>query len=268
MTNLIWNNGHWMADNERVFYVQDRIRYGDGIFDTMLVRNKEAVNLDMHYQRLKRHAQIMQLNFIMTKDDYTSLVAQIIKNNKIDTLNNYALNTLISRGLSPPGLRIQKNAEAHIILKLSEVSKTNKDIHAHIATSVRRNEGSPLSLIKSCSYGDNILAMIEAESHGCNEAVMLNNKDLVTCATAGNIFCVHNDVLITPPLGDGAMDGTTRQIIIERYDAVEKSITMDMLTQSKTIFTTNSIRGMSFFKSLNGIELGKPSLKFDNTLDL
>ncbi|MFP4313268.1 MAG: aminotransferase class IV [Alphaproteobacteria bacterium] len=263
MKNILWNNGYYTDDTERVFYIYDRIRYGDAVFDTMLVQDKKPVHIKAHFDRLLRHGKVMNIHFDMSFDDYQSLVHQLIEKNDLQSFGKYSLNTWVSRGLQQPGIKPLSNPELQIVLKISEMKKIMRDIHAHIATNVRRNEGSPLSQIKSCNYGDNILAMIEANSQGRNEAVMLNNKGDVTCTTSGNIFCMEDGKMITPPLQDGVIDGIVRKMIIERYEAVEKSITREQLEQSDSIFMTNSLRGMSFFKTLNGRELKETSLKID-----
>ena len=75
----------------------------------------------------------------------------------------------------------------------------NRRAMSAVVVAVRRNEGSPLSRLKSLNYLDNILAAREAAAHGADEAVMLNNRPGCVRRRA-NLFAVVDDVLVTPPL--------------------------------------------------------------------
>ena len=79
-----------------------------------------------------------------------------------------------------------------------------------------RNLHSALNpAIKSLNYLNNILAKIEANNAGVEEAVMLNSEGFVTECTADNLFIVKNGELFTPPLSAGALYGITRQTVME-----------------------------------------------------
>ena len=79
-----------------------------------------------------------------------------------------------------------------------------------------RNLHSALNpAIKSLNYLNNILAKIEANNAGCEEAVMLNAEGFVAECTGDNLFIVKNGGLFTPPLSAGALYGITRQTVME-----------------------------------------------------
>ena len=175
----------------------------------------------------------------------------------------YALNTIITRGEAKRGLMPLERCNPTIEMRLSPVPDIFPEIHAIISKTVTRNEGSPLSQIKSCNYGDNIMALIEARSTESNEAILLNSKGNVACASAGNIFCCLAGELVTPPLSDGVMDGVTRKLIIEKYNAVERSITKKELVNAAGIYISNSIRGVMHVSSLNGEQLPTPPIPIE-----
>ncbi len=79
-----------------------------------------------------------------------------------------------------------------------------------------RNLHSALNpAIKSLNYLNNILAKIEANNAGVEEAVMLNAEGFVAECTADNLFIIKNGEMFTPPLSAGALYGITRQTVIE-----------------------------------------------------
>jgi branched-chain amino acid aminotransferase len=79
-----------------------------------------------------------------------------------------------------------------------------------------RNLHSALNpAIKSLNYLNNILAKIEANIVGCEEAIMLNAEGYVAECTGDNVFVVKEDQLLTPPLSAGALYGITRRVVME-----------------------------------------------------
>jgi branched-subunit amino acid aminotransferase/4-amino-4-deoxychorismate lyase len=81
------------------------------------------------------------------------------------------------------------------------------------------NSTSPLSGIKSCNYLENLLAWERAKNAGFDEAVRLNEKGEVSSACVANIFWVRKDIIYTPSLATGALEGTTRAFVLEQAAA-------------------------------------------------
>jgi len=260
--SFIWHNGEWREENACVFGASDRIRLGDGVFDTLLCVDGRSLHADRHYARLLAGADMLGIDFAMDFPKFAAAVEAIIAKNEA-TNGHYALNAIISRGQGARGLAIPAQIVPEIVLRLSAVPEDFPPVNACLARTVRRNEGSPLSRIKSCNYGDNILAMREAVMRGCNDAVMLNNAGHVACTTMGNIFTVKDGEIYTPPIHAGVLNGLARQILMQRYDVIEATITEEELLGADEVFLTNSIRGMQFFKTLEGRVYCENSLELD-----
>lgn len=263
---MIYFNGE-LIDDAPIFEFQDRLRLGDGVFDTILVIDGKPVHQHSHFSRLLKNAKTLKIHNLPNIEYLKNAAVKIIESNESLT-GRFALNTLITRGAAERGLLPQQNATPNIAMRIATIPDEFPPIHAIISETVKRNEGSPLSQIKSCNYGDNILALLEAQDKDANEAIMLNNAGNVTCASAGNIFCCINDELITPPLSDGVMDGVTRKKIIEKFSAIERSITKDDLENAAGVYITNSIKGAMPVISLNGKTLPAPSIKIDKDAHL
>ncbi len=122
---------------------------------------------------------------------------------------------------------------------------------------VRRNEGSPASRLKTLAYLDNILARRAARLAGADEAVMLNNRGEVACAAAANLFWFDGEVLATPALACGALDGITRRAVLAAARALgletrEVRATMADLARASGLFLTNSLIGLQPAAALDG----------------
>ena len=253
MTQFLWHDGQWVEADQPLFKAQDRLRLGDGVFDTLLVVNGQPLYAAQHFTRLQRHAAVLGLPLTLTPQELTTTAQELIERNQASQ-GRYALNTLLSRGVGQRGLMPAQEVAPSLVMMLSPAPAPEDfpPVHAIIAQSVFRNEGSPLSRIKSCNYGDNILALQEAKKRGANEAIMLNNTRRVACTSAGNLLFALGGRLYTPPLSDGALDGIQRSVLIQQGALHEKSLLPDALFSAEALFLVNSIRGLMPIASLDG----------------
>jgi branched-chain amino acid aminotransferase len=87
---------------------------------------------------------------------------------------------------------------------------------AIVTVPTTRNLHSALNpAIKSLNYLNNILAKIEANNAGCEEAILLNAEGFVAECTGDNLFIIKQGELQTPPLSAGALYGITRGVVID-----------------------------------------------------
>lgn len=252
--STIWYNGSWHTDHQDVLCPRDRVRYGDGVFDTMLVINGDPIYPARHFARLQRHAEIMGIHISLDQNQHFDIVQDLLTRNQAYH-GHWAVNSLLTRGLSARGLmppdHDQQNPSFVIMAAPAPYPHEFPQLHAHITHSVRRNEGSPLSQIKSCNYGDNIYALNEARKAGANEVILLNNQDRVTCASSGNIIVRLDGRFYTPPLRDGVMDGTIRSALISSGAALERCLYEEDLRSAEAVFIANSIRGIAPIATLD-----------------
>lgn len=267
MTQTIYHNGNWVEDGP-ILTLDDRGLRGDGVFDTLLITcegGKTTLHhADRHFQRLKHNAHIMEIAPHPDAPQLEKIANELSERNNLGD-GRYALNTLITRGTGPRGLMPPAPEDTHptVTMRLAPVPGDTPPINAIIARRFRRNEGSPLSQVKSLNYGDNILALIEARHKNANEALIMNNAGNIICSTSGNLFAVLNGILFTPPLSDGILDGITRQVLMEKYPVIESSLSMQDLDKAQGLFITNSIKGCRPIQTLNGRELPPPSIDID-----
>lgn len=244
----LYHSGEWKNESESVFTALDRVRLGDGVFDTMLAMDGRLIHPVKHFTRLKENASVLGLSFDL---DFETTARKLIEGQA----GRVAINTIITRGDSERGLAIPENSKPSIVMRAALAPENFPPISAIIAQSVRRNEGSPLSRIKSLNYGDAILALREASAKGANEAILLNNAGFVTCASSSNIFAVVNGEIFTPPLLDGVLNGVARQVFIETFGARELSLKPEDLLAAESVILTNSIRGAQAITALDGKSL-------------
>lgn len=253
MADIVFYNGNFLAADKTGIDPADRgFTLGDGVFDTMLAVEEGAVDADAHFARLLEHAAVLKIFVDMDVAAFKSAVNRLIAHSSHYRL---AIRTSISRGSGKRGLAPPDDQKPTILMLASPAPDPDKlpPPRLVIAETVRRNEHSPLSRIKSSNYGDNILALMEAKDRGADDAVMLNTAGHVACATAANIFALIDGALYTPPVADGAMPGITRRKLLP--GAQEKSLTADELLQAEAIWLTSSILGIRAAASVNGLKM-------------
>ncbi|MCB1563018.1 MAG: aminotransferase class IV [Alphaproteobacteria bacterium] len=247
----VWHNGEIKPDEAPLFTIADRARFGDGIFDTMLLIDGRPAHEDRHFAKLERSAAIMGFEIQNEIETLRKHLPAFIRENGREK-GHAGLNVIISRGSAPHGLAIPENPALQVALRVFPVPESFPPVEVVFARTVRRNEGSPLSQIKNFNYGDNIMAAQEARQKGANEALMLNNAGHVATATIATLLIQQAGKLYTPPLSDGAQGGVTRGLLIERYGVIEKSLTEQDVTNANGVYLSNSIRGLVPVVKLEG----------------
>jgi branched-subunit amino acid aminotransferase/4-amino-4-deoxychorismate lyase len=113
----------------------------------------------------------------------------------------------------------------------------------------RRNEHSPLAGLKCASYAENLFALQHARESGFDEILFLNTAGDLCEAATSNVFLVHHDCVITPPLSSGCLPGVTRAVAMELAVSMgirckEQTITLDQLIAANELFLTSSTKGV------------------------
>jgi len=247
------------------FGLRDRVRLGDGVFDTMLCVDGQLVFPEAHIKRFARHASVLSLPLPYAPVRLIEAAQEVLARNDIKS-GPYAINTVVTRGVSKRGLMPTSTPDVSVMIFASPLPKNSEPLHVIVARNVRRNEGSPLSNIKSCNYGDNILALLEARDKGANDALMLNNAGNAACFTSGNVYVMLQSQLYTPPLPDGAMDGIIRARLIAQNHVIEQTLSEHDLLKAQGIYLSNSIRGVQAVSTFEGKSLAAPSLDIDPAL--
>jgi len=127
---------------------------------------------------------------------------------------------LVTRGVGTLGLSPKqcKNPSVVVIagkIQLYPPALYQKGMEIVTVPTVRNLHSALNPAIKSLNYLNNILAKIEANNAGCEEAIMLNAEGYVAECTGDNLFIVKGAQLLTPPLSAGALYGITRGVVMD-----------------------------------------------------
>src|SRR5213076_438071 len=153
----------------------------------------------------------------MSRSEMTEAVLETIRKN--DLRDGY-IRLLVTRGVGNLGLNPAQCKRASVIIIAATVTlypdKAYRDGLTVVTCATRRTSPSALNpAVKSLNYLNNVMARIEANLAGADEALMLNDQGNVAECTADNVFIVKRGQIFTPPITAGALRGITRSIVFE-----------------------------------------------------
>lgn len=210
-------DGHLCSKANATISVMDHgLLYGDGVFEGLRFYEGEIYKLDAHLDRLLDSARAISLQIPLQRQEILIALAETVLAS--GQANGY-IRLLVTRGEGSLGLDPASCVRPRIIIIVDELAMVNPAVLAQGATliisSVRRLRADQIdSRIKSLNYLNQILARLEANAAGADEAVMLNDQGRIAEGTADNIFIVKNGQLLTPPLSEGSLAGITRSAIL------------------------------------------------------
>jgi len=191
--------------------------YGDGIFEGIRAYNDRVFKLKEHIDRLFHSAKSILLTIPMSHSDLMVAVAETCRVNQI---RDGYIRLVVTRGIGTLGLNPNRCKNPSVIIIADNIQLYPPELYEKgmeiITVPTVRNLHSALNpAIKSLNYLNNILAKIEANNAGCEEAILLNAEGFVAECTGDNVFIVKANQLMTPPLSAGALYGITRGVVME-----------------------------------------------------
>jgi branched-chain amino acid aminotransferase len=202
--------------NAKISVFDHGLLYGDGIFEGIRAYNGRVFKLKEHIDRLFYSAKAILLSIPMSHAELMEAVVETCRKNRI---RDGYVRLLVTRGVGSLGLNPNKCKRPSVIVIADRIQLYPPEFYERgldiITVPTVRNLHSALNpAIKSLNYLNNILAKIEANNGGCEEAVMLNSEGFVSEGTGDNIFIVKGTQLLTPPLSAGALYGITRGVVM------------------------------------------------------
>jgi branched-chain amino acid aminotransferase len=217
MSELVYSAGQFRPAADASVSVFDHgLLYGDGVFEGIRAYNGRVFKLEQHIDRLFDSAKAIRLSIPLSREAVADLVLEACRQNAV--ADGY-IRLVVTRGagdLSVDPASCQR-PEIVVIVKraLTLYARKRATGVAVVTSSFRRNPPDASNpAIKSLNYLNNVLARIEANDRGADEALLLDHSGYVTEATVDNVFIVTPRGLVTPPTATN-LKGITRETIIE-----------------------------------------------------
>ena len=245
--------------------------YGDGVFEGIRAYNGIVFKLKEHVDRLYRSTHMIMLDIpaVISKEKMIEIVLETLRKNN---LRDSYIRLVVTRGVGDLGLNPKKCPKPTIIVIADTIAlhkgDAKKDGVTAMLSWVKRDPVDATSHeIKSLNYLNSILAKIEANIAGVDEAICLDKNGFICEGVAENIFIVKNGKLFTPPSYTGALPGITAEEVMKLakklgYDVKEKNITPYELFNAGEVFFTGTAAEIIPVREINKrvINSGKPGL--------
>ncbi len=215
---ISWLNGKLVAPAQAMVSVFDHgLLYGDGVFEGIRFYHGKAFRLPAHLERLLLSARAIALEIPYTTEALTQAVLDVIA--AAPSANGY-IRLVVTRGVGPLGIDPSRCKSPQVFIIADALHMVSERVRTEgakvIIAATRRLGADGLDpRIKSLNYLNHILARMEATHAGADEAILLNSGGRIAEGSADNIFIVKKGELLTPPVIEGALDGITRQVVLE-----------------------------------------------------
>jgi branched-chain amino acid aminotransferase len=235
MTNelQIYIDGQYYPKSQAKISVYDHgFLYGDGVFEGIRAYNGVVFKLKEHVDRLYRSAHAIMLKIPITKEEMIGAVVETLHKNK---MKDSYIRLIVSRGVGDLGLDPRKCPKPTIIIITDTISiRAGNAKETGITTMfswVRRNPvDATTHEVKSLNYLNSILAKIEANANGVDEAICLESNGCIAEGVGENIFIIRNSELFTPPTSTGALAGITAEVVTKLCEKLKLKLTVTNLT--------------------------------------
>jgi branched-chain amino acid aminotransferase len=244
----IYIDGRYYEKQKATVSVFDHgLLYGDGVFEGIRIYHGKVFKLKEHVQRLYLSAQALLLKIPLSDAEMSrAILATVAVNKKKDGY----IRVMVTRGDGALGIDPSSCKRAKVIIIVGDIRLYPESYYKNgieiVTAATRRMPSDCLDpRVKSLNYLNNIMAKLEAIQAGCQEAVMLNQEGFVAECTGDNIFIVRKGELYTPAPCHGALDGITRETVIELAAAADIKSHQVLLTRydlytSEECFLTGS----------------------------
>jgi branched-chain amino acid aminotransferase len=241
--------------------------YGDGIFEGIRAYHGRVFKLKEHIDRLFYSAKAILLEIPIS---HAELMRAVVESCRVNNLRDGYIRLIVTRGVGTLGLNPNRCKNPSVIVIADKIQLYPQEMYdegmAIVTVPTTRNLHNAVNpAIKSLNYLNNILAKIEANIAGVEEAIMLNSEGYVAECTGDNIFILKNNQMFTPPLSAGALYGITRGVVLEmaraaNIPASEPNLTRYDLFNADECFLTGTGAELIPVTKIDGrvIGTGKP----------
>ncbi|MCB9772489.1 MAG: branched-chain-amino-acid transaminase [Candidatus Omnitrophica bacterium] len=263
----VYINGKFYSKDKAAVSVFDHgFLYGDGAFEGIRSYGRLVFRLDEHITRLYETCHTMMITIPLSKKEMEKAIIATLKENKID--NGY-IRVIVTRGVGDLGLDPRKCHGSPMVIIIAdkitlypaELYKKGMEI---ITVPTVKNHAEALNpQLKSLNYLNNILAKIEANNSGYNEAIMLDGSGYVAECTGDNIVIIKDGKLSTP--SQGRLKGITLAAVMDiaqkfKIPAEERLFTRHEVYNAHECFLTGTAAEIIPIVKVDGrvIGNGKP----------
>ncbi|WP_044895818.1 aminodeoxychorismate lyase [Bacillus alveayuensis] len=250
----VYVNGSIVKKEEaRISPFDHGFMYGIGLFETFRTYDGHPFLLDDHLERLNDSLQEINIKLQLNRAEIVEIIDQLLEANK---LKDAYIRLNVSAGIGDLGLQTNEYEEPTIIVYMKPVPHAASDEKVCTILQTRRNSPEGEKRLKSHHYLNNIFGKREIGNNPNIEGIFLTEAGFIAEGIVSNIFWRKNNIVYTPSLETGILNGITRQFVLTLLSALgikyeEGLYKLNELEQADEIFLTNSIQEIVPVRQLN-----------------
>ncbi len=248
-------NGKIVADDKPVLMASNRsYRYGDGLFETMKVKNAKIELSALHFQRLFSSLKLLNYTIpsLFSMEKLENEIISLCQKNGCDRSARVRLSVFRGNG----GI-YDENKSLQYIIECWPLSKTLDQLNENGLVidiySEARKSVDKFSTIKSANFLPYSIAAMYAKENQLNDCLVLNTNGNIADSTIANLFLVTSEGIKTPGLSEGCINGVMRRYLVEKCIEAglaisESVISIEDVENAEEVFLTNAIYGIRWVK--------------------
>jgi len=259
----VWvGDGLVPRDEAKVSVFDSVVQGGDAVWEGLRVYDGRIFQLDAHLDRLFHSARSMAFVTVPAREEVVrALFATLEANGMRDGVHirlTLTRGRKVTSGMDP---RLNQYGPTLIVLaEWKQPAYTETGIRL-VTSAIRRNNPQSIdSKIHHNNLVNNILAKIQANQAGVDDAIMLDLAGFVSETNATNVFVVHQGTLLTPH-ADSCLPGITRGVILEiaqaeGIPAIERNVSISEVWSADEVFTSGTMGELAPVLEVDGRTIG------------
>jgi branched-chain amino acid aminotransferase group I len=253
-------------EQAKVSVFDSSVQGGDAVWEGLRVYRGGIFRLRAHLERLEASAKALAFESVPPREEIVRAIAETLQANGMRDQVHIRL-TLTRGEKVTSGMSPSLNRSGPCLIVLAEWKPPVYDRRGIrlITSSVRRNPPQCIdSKIHHNNLINNILAKIEANAAGADDAILLDVEGYVAETNATNIFIVRRGELATPR-ADHCLPGITRGVVLElaragSIGAAERRLSLSEVHTADEVFTTGTMGEIAPVLSVDGRRIGEGSI--------
>jgi branched-chain amino acid aminotransferase len=268
-SDLIWMNGELVPyEDAKVHVLTHALHYGTGVFEGVRAydtpRGTAIFRHADHIDRLFRSAALYHMEIPYSKDEIRAATHETIVRNG---LKSCYIRPLVFRGAGPMGL-YPLDCPVDVIIAVWEWGAylgdegKQRGVRAKVSSWRRIPSDSLIPSAKaSGQYLNSVLAKIEADKAGYEEAILLDGRGFVCEGTGENLFIVKDGRIATPGFANDILGGINRLSAMTiaqdlGYEIVERDIARGELYHADELFMTGTAAELTPIREVDDLPVG------------
>lgn len=243
---------------------------GDGVFETVLVRNGEACTIELHLERLRHNAEVLELPE-PDRAEWRSAVDEAVQ--KWGSVREGVMRLVHTRGRERD--QGDEPARPTSFISINPVSDRVRAARADGVSVVTLQRGLSVDLAaeapwlvlgaKTLSYAGNLAAQRFARRMGADDAIFLSTEGRVLEATTAAVLVIRDGKLITPPHSHGIVPSTTQKALFEvaeraGYTCEYQPLFAADLIMADGLYLLSSVMVSTRVTKLDGLTMFEPEI--------